>query len=95
MSSNSMVAADNCPSGMPRLLPALAGCWGSSLVLEGRSLIHNPCSAGPFGESFDARSAQRRAAGVNRCQAGLRALVEQAVGHLATAWALRRWRGLL
>jgi len=28
-------------------------------------------------------------------QAGLRALVEQAIGHLATAWALRRWRGLL
>jgi hypothetical protein len=31
----------------------------------------------------------------NRCQAGLRALVEQAIGHLASAWALRRWRGLL
>jgi DDE superfamily endonuclease len=31
----------------------------------------------------------------NRLQAGLRALVEQAIGHLATAWALRRWRGLL
>jgi hypothetical protein len=31
----------------------------------------------------------------NRCKAGLRALVEQAIGHLATAWALRRWRGLL
>ena len=31
----------------------------------------------------------------NRCQAGLRALVEQSVGHLANAWALRRWRGLL
>jgi hypothetical protein len=31
----------------------------------------------------------------NRCQAGLRALVEQAIGHLAGAWALRRWRGLL
>jgi hypothetical protein len=31
----------------------------------------------------------------NRRQAGLRALVEQAVGHLANAWALRRWRGLL
>jgi hypothetical protein len=30
----------------------------------------------------------------NRCQAGLRALVEQAIGHLAGAWALRRWRGL-
>ena len=31
----------------------------------------------------------------DREQAGLRALVEQAIGHLANAWALRRWRGLL
>ena len=31
----------------------------------------------------------------NRVQAGLRALVEQTIGHLANAWALRRWRGLL
>jgi hypothetical protein len=31
----------------------------------------------------------------NRLQAGLRALAEQAIGHLANAWALRRWRGLL
>jgi hypothetical protein len=31
----------------------------------------------------------------NRLQAGLRALVEQAIGHLANAWSLRRWRGLL
>ncbi len=31
----------------------------------------------------------------NRLQAGLRALVEQAIAHLAGAWALRRWRGLL
>jgi hypothetical protein len=31
----------------------------------------------------------------NRCQADLRAVVEQAIGHLATAWALRRRRGLL
>ena len=30
----------------------------------------------------------------NRVQAGLRALVEQSIGHLANAWALRRWRGL-
>ncbi len=29
----------------------------------------------------------------NREQARLRALVEQAIGHLANAWALRRWRG--
>ncbi len=26
---------------------------------------------------------------------GLRALVEQSIGQLANAWALRRWRGLL
>jgi DDE superfamily endonuclease len=26
---------------------------------------------------------------------GLRALVEQSIGHLANAWALRRWQGLL
>jgi hypothetical protein len=31
----------------------------------------------------------------NRLQAGLRALVEQAIAHVANAWALRRWRGLL
>jgi hypothetical protein len=31
----------------------------------------------------------------NRLQAGLRALVEQSIGHLANAWALRRRRGLL
>jgi DDE superfamily endonuclease len=31
----------------------------------------------------------------NRCQAGLRALVEQSISHLANAWSLRRWRGLL
>jgi len=31
----------------------------------------------------------------NRCQAGLRALVEQSIAHLANAWALGRWRGLL
>ena len=31
----------------------------------------------------------------NRLQAGLRALVGQSIGHLADAWALRRWRGLL
>ena len=29
----------------------------------------------------------------NREQAGLRALVEQAIAQLANAWALRRWRG--
>jgi hypothetical protein len=31
----------------------------------------------------------------NREQAGLRALVEQAIAQLGDAWVLRRWRGLL
>jgi hypothetical protein len=31
----------------------------------------------------------------NRLQAGLHALVEQSIAHLANAWALRRWCGLL
>jgi hypothetical protein len=46
----------------------------------------------------DRRAKDRLSAGqraFNRCQARLRALVEQAIGHLANAWALRRWRGLL
>jgi len=41
----------------------------------------------------DTLSQQQRA--FNRCQAGLRALVEQSIAHLSNAWALRRWRGLL
>jgi hypothetical protein len=49
----------------------------------------------PFG---DRRTKDRLTDGqraFNRVQAELRALVEQAIGHLANAWALRRWRGLL
>jgi hypothetical protein len=41
----------------------------------------------------DQLTGQQRA--YNRLQAGLWALVEQAIGHLANAWALRRWRELL
>ena len=41
----------------------------------------------------DRLSQEQRA--FNHLQAGLRALVEQSIGHLANAWALRRWRGLL
>jgi len=49
----------------------------------------------PVGDrrTIDRLSPQQRA--YNRLQAGLRALVEQSIGHLANAWALRRWRGLL
>jgi len=47
----------------------------------------------PIGDrrTKDTLSEQQRA--FNREQAGLRALVEQSIGHLANAWALRRWRG--
>jgi len=41
----------------------------------------------------DQLTQQQRA--YNRLHAGLRALVEQSIAHLANAWALCRWRGLL
>jgi DDE superfamily endonuclease len=49
----------------------------------------------PIGDrrTKDRRTEPKRA--YNRTQAGLRALVEQSIGHLANAWSLRRWRGLL
>jgi hypothetical protein len=49
----------------------------------------------PVGDrrTIDRLSDDQRA--YNRLQAGLRALVEQSIAHLASAWALRRWRGLL
>jgi hypothetical protein len=49
----------------------------------------------PVGDrrTIDRLTGEQRA--YNRLQAGLRALVEQSIGHLANAWALRRWRGLL
>ena len=49
----------------------------------------------PIGDrrTKDRRTEPERA--YNRTQAGLRALVEQSIGHLANAWSLRRWRGLL
>jgi hypothetical protein len=49
----------------------------------------------PVGDrrTIDRLSPEQRA--YNRLQAGLRALVEQSIAHLANAWALRRWRGLL
>jgi hypothetical protein len=49
----------------------------------------------PIGDrrTIDRLTDEQRA--YNRVQAGLRALVEQAIAHLANAWSLRRWRGLL
>jgi hypothetical protein len=51
--------------------------------------------AAPVGDrrTKDRLTDQQRA--FNHTQAGLRALVEQAIGHLANVWALRCWRGLL
>jgi DDE superfamily endonuclease len=59
-------------------------------LAKGREHSHTPVG--------DRRTRDRLTAGqraFNRVQAGLRALVEQAIGHLANAWSLRRWRGLL
>jgi hypothetical protein len=49
----------------------------------------------PVGDrrTIDRLTQEQRA--FNRLQAGLRALVEQSIAHLANAWSLRRWRGLL
>jgi hypothetical protein len=49
----------------------------------------------PVGDrrTSDRLTQQQRA--YNRLRAGLRALVEQSIAHLAGAWSLRRWRGLL
>jgi hypothetical protein len=49
----------------------------------------------PVGDrrTIDRLTQEQRA--FNRLQAGLRALVEQSVAHLANAWSLRRWRDLL
>jgi hypothetical protein len=43
----------------------------------------------------DQRPGQRRAAGVQSLAGGAARAGEQSIGHLANAWALRRWRGLL
>jgi hypothetical protein len=49
----------------------------------------------PIGDrrTSDRLTQQQRA--YNRLRAGLRALVERSIAHLAGAWWLRRWRGLL
>jgi hypothetical protein len=59
-------------------------------IAKGRQRWHVPVGDR---RTKDQLTEQQRA--YNREQAGLRALVEQAIAHLANAWALRRWRGLL
>ncbi len=59
-------------------------------MAKGRAHWHAPVG--------DRRSKDRLTEGqraFNRVQAGLRTLVEQSIAHLADAWSLRRWRGLL
>ena len=87
-----------------RELVALAGLEGALDEVEVASLLDRGFRGmakarehwhTPVGDrrTKDRLTGQQRA--FNRVQAGLRALVEQAIGHLATAWSLRRWRGLL
>jgi hypothetical protein len=59
-------------------------------MAKGRGHWHTPVGDR---RTIDRLSDEQRA--FNRLQAGLRALVEQSIGHLANAWSLRRWRGLL
>ena len=67
-------------------------CWigGSGGLAKTRAHWHAPVGDR---RTIDRLTDEQRAD--NRLQAGLRALVEQSIGHLANAWALRRWRGLL
>ena len=85
-------------------LLALAGLEGALDDVEVASLLDRGFRGmakdrqhwhAPVGDrrTIDRLSDAQRA--YNRLQAGLRALVEQSIAHLANAWALRRWRGLL
>jgi hypothetical protein len=85
-------------------LVALAGLEGVLEEVEVASLLDRGFRGmakarehwhAPVGDrrTKDRLTDQQRA--FNRVQAGLRALVEQAIAHLANAWSLRRWRGLL
>ena len=84
-------------------LLVLSGLWRAAGTAGVTNLIDRefrgwPPSVRAGTRRGDRRTKDRLNAGqraFNRCQAGLRALVEQAIGRLANAWALRRWRGLL
>jgi hypothetical protein len=66
-----------------------SACWiGVPGLAKGREHWHAPVG---HRRTIDHLTDAQRA--FNRVQAGLRALVEQAIAHLANAWALRRWRG--
>ena len=59
-------------------------------LAKGRELWH-----APVGDRRTIGRLSHEQGACNRLQAGLRALVEQSIAHLASAGALRRWRGLL
>jgi hypothetical protein len=98
-----------CDGGWPgscheHELLALAGLGGVLEEVEVASLLDRGLRGlakarehwyAPVGDrrTIDRLTQQQRA--YNRLQAGLRALVEQSIAHLAGAWSLRRWRGLL
>jgi hypothetical protein len=81
----------------------LAGLEEVLVGVEGASLLDRGFRAAKTRQHWhapvgDRRTKDRLSQGqraYNRLQAGLRALVEQSIAHLANAWALRRWRGLL
>jgi hypothetical protein len=67
-------------------------CWIAGSAGWPRRAGTGTPRSGTAAPSTRLTDAQRRC---NRLQAGLRALVEQSIGHLANAWSLRRWWGLL
>jgi len=83
--------------GLAGVGAALDGAEVASLLDRGFRGMAKPREHwhAPLGDrrTIDRLSDAQRA--YNRLQAGLRALVEQSIAHLANAWALRRWRGLL
>jgi len=81
-------------SGLGEVLDATGVATILDRGFRGRARLREHWHA-PLGDrrTIDRLTQGQRA--YNRVQAGLRALVEQAIAHLANAWALRRWRGLL
>ncbi len=74
------------PTDMPAGHAWCGDSVGSDAEQDERAPGRGPPDQGP---------AHGAAAGVQPRTGGVRVLVEQAIGQLADAWALRRWRGLL
>jgi DDE superfamily endonuclease len=98
-----------CDGGWPgscheHELLALAGLGGVLEEVEVASLLDRGLRGlakarehwyAPVGDRRTINRLTQQQRAYNRLQAGLRALVEQSIAHLAGAWSLRRWRGLL